>query len=1267
MIPPVRVSGELAFLADTWISQGQGVIGASGTLAGAVNTLCASLGEAGACWGQDDIGEQFLNGDGSKPGFGKSRDDVLGALAEMVNLLRYAGAAMIGTGRLFKATEQANTIGAPPPTRPSLPAISKYKLPSVASHLVQSDPPPGEFVQILDLLEKLVAGCEWPDGSMSGLSSMHTALLTAAKAVTSVTGDVEKHCRAVDAESAGEAATQFAPFAAKLCGNDGGLAFLAAACKGLAGSVQILIEEKNAARMQFSLSLAFLLVSFVAAQALAVVTFGGSEAAFAVEAEAEGFALRALLQAVAKAVAQGVWYAGGMDLIAQYSQMENGLQKSFDWGEFGKSVAEGAVSGVVMGGLIYGIGLAAASSSVLRNAFELAGSNAATDFASKVLINGATGTVGNIVAQAAFDEGHVNFTQAAQFGVGMAIIGAGMDRTKVDPAAAVLPGESPAIMPDGVSVLPDGALDLTAVPDDGPNLPGVPGSGGPQPTLTGPGGADPGVAGDHLASAGGQPTPPGGNGLSAAGSGHVSGSTTALLDPAGVHGDLSGVVGDPSGLAGFHGDPGGVVGDPVGLAGVHSDPAGGSGDPGGLVGSGSSGALGVTDPGLHDLVVPHAGPTEPGSAPPGPADLAAAPPGSAELAATQPRSADLATPGQTAADSYQGRHAAEPSGTQTGAPGSSRSAAPERSGSDGSAESGSGQYQPGRIDKLLNHGRPSSDAGRPDETAPSHSPSHDLLHGEATPRDDRLPGIHRPEGRVPDDDPVRTKIRSAGIHDADPEPKVPDHLVDGLRDAVPSADSGAGPATDATRVAEDLRDILGTPSPDGPDGARLLARLHEVGRDPVAARRIEAAYQDLTGRDLSADIRAARLPFDPEAHLKSLLPDDSSVPAMRAAPDIPSEGFNSALHEAIGSRDAVTTGGLLDDASRNLHEIWGLDERYKAAYGYSLGEHIEKVFGSTPEGEYLDYLVGRSSRLEVQAVSSSEAIGLFGRLATSTFRTADGMEVQIPFGHPEDGCYDRAHLMAMSLRDWGYKSEKVFVVRHGEGFRLEVPSENAFGASTGDPRQVKWTYHVAPVIDVKGEDGSTFRAVVDPSMSDHPLSLDEWLRMMGVSRDKYLQLDMSHMDGSAVNRLLDDVVKPLYNEKYQGDTSLVYTTDRAQYWPGGKHYSDLREIDKAATQYRSRLADYAARSQARALRRSILSDLRASRDPAADVVRHLSGDPQFALLRERLRNWDNLPDKDRTKLWQNLIEPVSADPYLNERLLRIANEAQERILQNGPS
>jgi hypothetical protein len=1254
VISPVRSSGELAFLADTWISRGHEVIQASDTLAGAVNTLCVSLGEAGACWGKDDIGEQFLNGDGSKPGFGKSRDDVLTALAEMVNLLRYAGAAMIGTGRLFKATEQANTIGAPPPARPSLPAISKYKLPSVASHLVQSDPPPGEFVQILDLLEKLVAGCEWPDGSMSGLSSMRTALLTAAKAVTAVTSDVEKHCRAVDAESAGEAATQFASFAAKLCGNDGGLAFLATACKGLAGSVQILIEQKNAARMQFSLSLAFLLVSFVAAQALAVVTFGGSEAAFAVEAEAEGFALRALLQAVARAVAEGVWYAGGMDLIAQYSQMENGLQKSLNWDEFGKSVAEGAVSGVVMGGLIYGIGLAAASSSVLRNVFELAGSNAATDFASKVLINGATGTVGNIVAQAAFDDGHVNFTQAAQFGVGMAIIGAGLDRTKVDPAAAVLPGESPAIMPDDMSGMPDGPLDLATDPADGPKLPGVAGpqdlAGGPQPTLTGPEGGGPGVAGDHLASAGGQPALPGGHDLPAAGSGHIATSTTALLDPAGVHGDLSGVVGDPGGLAGVHSDLVGSVGDPVALAG-----------------NGPSGVPGVMDPGLHDPVVPRPRPAEPGSAPSGPRDLTGAPPGSADLAATQPRSADLASPGQIQADPYLGRHTAEPSGTQTGAPGSSRSVAPEGTGSDGSADNGSGQYQPGRIDKLLNHGRPTSDAARPDEPPSARTPSHDALHGETTPREAQLPGTRRVEGRVPDDDPIRIKLRDAGITGVEPEPKVPDHLLDGLRDASPSADPGPGSATDATRVAADLRDILGTSSPDGPDGARLLARLHEAARDPVAARRIESAYQDLTGRDLSADIRAARLPFDPEPHLKSLLPEERSAPVGPVSPDIRSDEFASALHEAIDSHDAAATGRLLDAAARNLHEIWGMDDRYQAAYGHSVTQHIETAFGDTPEREYLDYVHGRSPRLEVQAVSVSEATGLFGRLARLTFRTADGTEAQIPFGFPEDGCYDRAHRMAMSLREWGVKSEKLFVSRTYDD-PLRVQSENALGASGGEPREVKYQYHVASVIDVEGEDGSTLRAVIDPAMSDRPLSIDEWMRMMGVPRDKYLQVDMSHLDGQAAKLLLKNIVEPMSDRGYKGsDTALVYTTNRTQYWPA-RSSNDLQAADKQSMDVLGRVEDYAAKSQARVLRKSILSDLGSGRDPDGNAVRRLSGDPAFGVLREKLLTWNVLPDKSRAKLWQNLIEPVpAADPYLNQRLLGIVSQALERILQNGPS
>jgi hypothetical protein len=536
-------SGVLRFDAKTWTGSGQKVLAAASTLATAVNTLCGALEDAGACWGEDDIGQAFINGQGGKPGFAMSRDEVLNGLATMVNLLQETGSAMVVTGQGFAAAEQSNTIGAPAAAQPSAPAVSQYQLPPTASDLIKTDPPPGEFMEILGILEKLVAGCQWPDGSMSALGSMQQALLTASGAITRVKGEVEQYCKAVEAVSAGQTATQFESFAAKLCGDDGGLAWLAGACQGLAGSVHTLTEQKNAARMQFELSLVFLAISFAAAQALAVFTFGGSEAAFMGEAEAEGFALRAMLQAVARGVVEGIWYAGGMDLIAQFSQMANGLQSSFNWVEFGKSVGEGAVAGGVAGGLSYGLSsalaAAAGSSGLVKNLANLAGTNAVTEFAAKAAVGGVAGTVGSIAAQEVFDDGHVNLMQAGGFGLGMGVIGAalGGDRGPADAGG-----------------------DVPADPTE------ARGAGDPADSsmpATGPGGTDPASAAARLASAGGPPD--GGQALAgghevpatspADGAGRVSGSTSVLAEPGNVHADLGGGATD-AGQGGAEGDGG---------------------------------------------------------------------------------------------------------------------------------------------------------------------------------------------------------------------------------------------------------------------------------------------------------------------------------------------------------------------------------------------------------------------------------------------------------------------------------------------------------------------------------------------------------------------------------------------------------------------------------------------------------------------------------------------------------------------------------------
>jgi hypothetical protein len=94
----------------TWTRSGRGVIEASDALASAVDrTLCPALVAAGACWGSDDIGRAFFNGDGRSPGFGKVRDALLADLADMVNLLRATGGMLIVSGRRYYEAETAST------------------------------------------------------------------------------------------------------------------------------------------------------------------------------------------------------------------------------------------------------------------------------------------------------------------------------------------------------------------------------------------------------------------------------------------------------------------------------------------------------------------------------------------------------------------------------------------------------------------------------------------------------------------------------------------------------------------------------------------------------------------------------------------------------------------------------------------------------------------------------------------------------------------------------------------------------------------------------------------------------------------------------------------------------------------------------------------------------------------------------------------------------------------------------------------------------
>jgi hypothetical protein len=105
-------------------------------------------------------------------------------------------------------------------------------------------------------------------------------------------------------------------------------------------------------------------------------------------------------------------------------------------------------------------------------------------------------------------------------------------------------------------------------------------------------------------------------------------------------------------------------------------------------------------------------------------------------------------------------------------------------------------------------------------------------------------------------------------------------------------------------------------------------------------------------------------------------------------------------------------------------------------------------------------------------ITEDDAIKIFDYLRNQS---------HIPFHFPEFGCFARAHEMAMLLEMMGIYSRKVFV----EG-DLRVKTE-------WSPKgEVKWRYHVAPILSVRTKSGQLKDMVIDPSLFDKPESIQVW-------------------------------------------------------------------------------------------------------------------------------------------------------------------------------
>lgn len=98
------------------------------------------------------------------------------------------------------------------------------------------------------------------------------------------------------------------------------------------------------------------------------------------------------------------------------------------------------------------------------------------------------------------------------------------------------------------------------------------------------------------------------------------------------------------------------------------------------------------------------------------------------------------------------------------------------------------------------------------------------------------------------------------------------------------------------------------------------------------------------------------------------------------------------------------------------------------------------------------------------------------------FRKARFMN-DIPFDYKYDGCFARAHVMARRFEKMGFTVKKAWI--KGD---LRIPNTD-----------IRWGYHVAPIIEAKDSKGKIVQYVIDPSVTEVAVTIDQWADSMNKS------------------------------------------------------------------------------------------------------------------------------------------------------------------------
>lgn len=143
--------------------------------------------------------------------------------------------------------------------------------------------------------------------------------------------------------------------------------------------------------------------------------------------------------------------------------------------------------------------------------------------------------------------------------------------------------------------------------------------------------------------------------------------------------------------------------------------------------------------------------------------------------------------------------------------------------------------------------------------------------------------------------------------------------------------------------------------------------------------------------------------------------------------------------------------------------------RAEARFSFVRANTVEEV-SFRPEVTLHTPTTHMDEGVRVHVVEPDEAKALFKELATLP---------GVPYNYPDEGCYARAHAMALALEKRGLVSAKAFVMGN-----LSIEAGG---------RVIHWRYHVAPVLAVSEGVPNFHLEVFDPSLFNHPVPIEEWV------------------------------------------------------------------------------------------------------------------------------------------------------------------------------